>query len=171
MARDVGTSRQGLKVRETISNHRPTPSPCALHLSSLFSCCRFFCSVLVIVYQAGQTKRAVGNWVSHLLPDMIDKSPPSAISAKLLFRRAAARFTLPFRLTPSLAALHPVPPVSLVSLILLLLILPPRAPFVERFREFLSAASSLPGYSRENPSPATSVQRLGGEPIAEVYTQ
>lgn len=31
--------------------------------------------------------------MSHLLPDMIDKSPPSAISAKLLFRRAAARFT------------------------------------------------------------------------------
>jgi hypothetical protein len=40
---------------------------------------------------AGQTKRAARNWVSHLLPDMIDKSPPSVISAKLLFRRAAAR--------------------------------------------------------------------------------
>lgn len=31
-ARDVGTSRQGLKVRETISNHRPIPSPCATSL-------------------------------------------------------------------------------------------------------------------------------------------
>lgn len=46
--------------------------------------------VLVIVYLAGQTKRADRNWVSHLLPDMIDKSLPSVISAKLLFRRAAA---------------------------------------------------------------------------------
>lgn len=90
--RDVGTSRQGLKVRETISNHHPSPPSPGLYISlPLFG--RFFCSVLVIVYQAGQTKRAAGNWVSHLLPDMIDKSPPSAISAKLLFRRAAARFT------------------------------------------------------------------------------
>lgn len=40
---------------------------------------------------AGQTKRGARNWVSHLLPDMIDKSLPSVISAKLLFRRAAAR--------------------------------------------------------------------------------
>lgn len=42
------------------------------------------------LYQPAQTKRAVRNWVSHLLPDMIDKSLPSVISAKLLFRRAAA---------------------------------------------------------------------------------
>lgn len=42
------------------------------------------------LYQPAQTKRAGRNWVSHLLPDMIDKSLPSVISAKLLFRRAAA---------------------------------------------------------------------------------
>ncbi|KAK1135801.1 hypothetical protein K0M31_000375 [Melipona bicolor] len=32
VARDVGTSRQGLKVRETISNHRPILAPCATSL-------------------------------------------------------------------------------------------------------------------------------------------
>lgn len=170
MARDVGTSRQGLKVRETISNHRPILAR-ALHLSSLFSCCRFFCSVLVIVYQAGQTKRAVGNWVSHLLPDMIDKSPPSAISAKLLFRRAAARFTLPFRLPPSLAALHPVPAVSLVSPTL-----PPRATLLSNVSANFFPPLLLPGYSGENPwprniCPATGRRRVGAVPIAEVYTQ
>lgn len=87
------------RAKSPRNNIRPTsllplPPPLWLYISlPLFG--RFFCSVLVIVYQAGQTKRAAGNWVSHLLPDMIDKSPPSAISAKLLFRRAAARFTPP----------------------------------------------------------------------------
>lgn len=90
------------RAKSPRNNIQPPPHPTpTLRLSSLFSCCRFFCSVLVIVYQAGQTKRAVGNWVSHLLPDMIDKSPPSAISAKLLFRRAAARFTLASPRRPS----------------------------------------------------------------------
>lgn len=61
----------------------------------LFSCSLssqphvLLCLVLVIVYisRPDKTRR---NWVSHLLPDMIDKSLPSVISAKLLFRRAAA---------------------------------------------------------------------------------
>lgn len=34
--RDVGTSRQGLKVRETISNHHPSSPIRTLHLSSPF---------------------------------------------------------------------------------------------------------------------------------------
>lgn len=89
---------------------RPPPGYIFLPFSLVAGCsCRFFCSVLVIVYQPGQTKRAVGNWVSHLLPDMIDKSPPSAISAKLLFRRAAARF-IPPTLAPTLP--HPSYPSS-----------------------------------------------------------
>lgn len=85
--------------------------------------------VLVIVYQGIQPDKTwgLGNWVSHLLPDMIDKSPPSVISAKLLFRRAAAH------------VLHPPPLVPFLSLVilfsfgfaqLLLLFLPPSKPSI-----------------------------------------
>lgn len=38
--------------------------------------------------EEGGRRSAGENWVSHLLPDMIDKSPPSVISAKLLLSPA-----------------------------------------------------------------------------------
>lgn len=71
----------------------PPPSRCYLSSCSPSSCPRPPVLLSRISYRlsAGQTKRGARNWVSHLLPDMIDKSLPSVISAKLLFRRAAAR--------------------------------------------------------------------------------
>lgn len=70
--------------------------------------------VLVIVYQAIQADKTwgLGNWVSHLLPDMIDKSPPSVISAKLLFRRAVARSPT----SPPFSPILPILPRVLSSL-------------------------------------------------------
>ena len=79
--------------------------------------------VLVIVYQGIQPDKTwgLGNWVSHLLPDMIDKSPPSVISAKLLFRRAAARSPTSPPFSPILPVL-PILPHLLSSLCSLLLL-------------------------------------------------
>lgn len=85
----IGASRRRLKDRETISNVAAIP-PLSLFLLSAIPTSRTPVSRISYRLSASQTKRAARNWVSHLLPD-IDKSLPSVISAKLLFRRAAAR--------------------------------------------------------------------------------
>lgn len=90
IAKIIGPSRRRLKDRETISNVA-TILALSLFLLSAILAPRTPVSRISYRLSASQTKRAVRNWVSHLLPDMIDKSLPSVISAKLLFRRAAAR--------------------------------------------------------------------------------
>lgn len=90
IAKIVRASRLRLKDRETISNLAASP-PLSLFLLPVIPAPRTPVSrISYRLYQPAQTKRAARNWVSHLLPDMIDKSLPSVISAKLLFRRAAA---------------------------------------------------------------------------------
>lgn len=106
---------------------------------------------------AGQTKRAARNWVSHLLPDMIDKSLPSVISAKLLFRRAAAR-----------ARAHPLFLLLLLLLVVLLTIAPPQPASsfvagvhgVSRRRFFFFFAHSLQNHPRRRFSPTSVCPRI-----------
>lgn len=79
------------RLCETISNATSVPLLSLFLLPVILPSAPVLLSRISYRLSAGQTKRGARNWVSHLLPDMIDKSLPSVISAKLLFRRAAAR--------------------------------------------------------------------------------
>lgn len=102
---------------------------------------------------------------------MIDKSPPSAISAKLLFRRAAARFT-PSRSTPSHRhfRIHPYPPAIPAA--------GRRLTSVRRLLRFLFPPARIAGSRANqflfNPRPPVLPQHLPGTdapPITELCTR